>query len=501
MPAPRRIVTGNLGDYPQGAEIDSPDPTVHNAAALLHNIEHPASGLKNHPAIEDDQVTSPQTAFENESGVSLESVISTDELKRRPARPADYLAENQALIALAREIVSSPQNILQKLAETALTLCHAGSAGISLLEPDGAHFHWPALAGEWSAYVGGGTPREYGPCGTVLDRNAPQLMSHPERHFRYLESVTPGIEEALLIPFYIEGKAVGTIWVIAHDTAYRFDVEDLRVMTNLGAFASAAYQMLAGTARVESAQSELQRSIGTNESLLRDIQEHTQAEAMLTELSGRVIQAQDDERRRIARDLHDTTGQALAALGMNLAQMEGNSSPANADKFAECMQLISSASAEIRNLSYLLHPPLMDELGLGSAIEEYATGFERRSGLKITVEVSGDVGRLQGNREIALFRIIQESIGNIHKHSGSPTASIRLFRDGQSVVLEIIDQGRGIEHREGAGFKYGVGLRSMQERLRPFSGTLDIESSAAGTKLTVILPQTPAMIPEQIDEI
>lgn len=463
-------------------------------------------------------MSSSHTAFENESQVSLESVISTAELSRRPARPADHVAENRALIALAREMVISPNSILQKLTETALTLCRAGSSGISLLEPDGEHFHWPAITGAWSVHVGGGTLREFGPCGTVLDRNSPQLMCRPERHFDYLAAVTPGIEEALLIPFYLEGKAVGTIWVIAHDSTHRFEAEDLRVMTNLATFAAAAYQMLQNRGRIESTQSELRHSLGvqqelqerteetikrrterlalTNESLLGEVRERTQAEAALTELSGWVIQAQDEERRRIARDLHDTTGQVLAALIMNLAQMKNSSSPASASRFAECLDLAASASAEIRNLSYLLHPPMMDELGLGSTVTDYAAGFENRSGLKITVEVSSDLGRLQGNREIALFRVIQESLANIHRHSGSATANIRIFRDGQSVILEVTDQGRGLACRDDGRLRYGVGLRSMQERLRPFNGSLAIESSDAGTKVTVILPQAPAAIPE-----
>jgi signal transduction histidine kinase len=351
-----------------------------------------------------------------------------------------------------------------------------------------------------------------------LDRNAPQLMSHPERYFDYLASVTPEIEEVLLIPFYIEGKAVGTIWVIAHDSTHRFDAEDLRVMTNLATFAAAAYQMLQSTARIESTQSELRHSLGahqelqdrteetikrrterlalTNELLVNEVRERTHAEAALAELSAQFLQAQDEERRRIARDLHDTTGQALAALSMNLAQMQNSFSPANALRLAECLELASSASSEIRNLSYLLHPPMMDELGLGSALADYAAGFEGRSGLKIAVEVSSDVGRLQGNREIALFRIVQEGLGNIHRHSGSPTANIRIFRDNQSVVLEVTDQGRGLTRREDGKLMYGVGLRSMQERLRPFNGSLSIESSDAGTKVTVMLPQAPAVIPE-----
>jgi two-component system NarL family sensor kinase len=242
-------------------------------------------------------------------------------------------------------------------------------------------------------------------------------------------------------------------------------------------------------------QSELPSSLGSNELLRSDTRERTEMEAVLSELSGRVMQAQDDERRRIARELHDTTGQSLAALSMTLSQMQANASSANAAKFTECLDLISAASSEIRSLSYLLHPPLMDELGLGSAIADYAEGFESRSGLKVSVDVSNDVGRLQGNREIALFRIIQESLGNIHKHSGSPMANIRMFREEDKVVLEITDQGRGLQVREGGRFRYGVGLRSMQERLRQFGGFLSLESSAAGTKVTVILPKTRAVEP------
>jgi signal transduction histidine kinase len=280
--------------------------------------------------------------------MTLESVISTEELKRRPTRPADHAAENTALIALAKEMVTSPNDILQKLADAALALCHAGSSGISLLEADGAHFHWPAITGALAALVGGGTPREYGPCGTVLDRNAPQLMSQPQRYFTYLDAITPSIEELLLIPFYIEGEAVGTIWVVAHDSSHRFQAEDLRVMTNLGTFAAAAYQTLANAARMRETESELRHSLGVqqelqnlteetvvrrtgqlavaNESLLAQVLERTQAEATLIELSRRLMSAQDDERRRIARELHDTTGQVLAALSMNLNKMRRSSS-------------------------------------------------------------------------------------------------------------------------------------------------------------------------------
>jgi PAS domain S-box-containing protein len=178
-------------------------------------------------------------------GHQLRSMLSMAELDIRPSRPPNYEAESRALVALSSELATSPGNILQKLAETALTLCHAHSAGLSLLEDgDGrSRFHWRAIAGQWSPHVDGGTPRTFGPCGTVLDRNVAMICSHPELDFPYWAPIKPVLEEGLLIPFYIKGEAVGTIWVVAHDTSRRFDAEDLRVMTNLGTFAAAAYQV------------------------------------------------------------------------------------------------------------------------------------------------------------------------------------------------------------------------------------------------------------------
>ena len=184
---------------------------------------------------------------------SLRSVISTAELSKRASRPPDYAAECHALIALAEQLAASPDGILQKLAETALMLCNAQSAGISLLEPDGKHFYWPAIAGQWAEKVGGGTPRDYGPCGTVLDRDTALLFSHPELDFDYFAPVTPLIEEALLMPFHVDGKAVGTVWIVMHDLSRRFNSEDLRLMTDLGAFAASAYQAFGALTQVNAA--------------------------------------------------------------------------------------------------------------------------------------------------------------------------------------------------------------------------------------------------------
>src|SRR5258706_2234545 len=162
-------------------------------------------------------------------------------------------------------------------------------------------------------------------------------------------------------------------------------------------------------------------------------------------------------------------------------------SDANLRRFEECRALITTAVSEIRDLSYLLHPPLMDEHGLPSAVAEYVEGFVKRSGIRIQVEIPKELRRLEGNREITLFRI-QESLGNIHRHSGSATATLRIFCLDQDIVLEIRDQGRGLAAGSDKR-NTGVGIRSMQERLRQFGGTLQIESNEAGTSVRAVLPQ------------
>jgi PAS domain S-box-containing protein len=211
--------------------------------------------------------------------------------------------------------------------------------------------------------------------------------------------------------------------------------------------------------------------------------------ASLRSLTGLLIRAQDDERRRIARELRDSTGQALVALSKTIDRMEMDSSLENLNRFQECRELIASATAEIRDLSRLMHPPLIDDLGLTAALAEYTQGFEMRSGLTVELEISDEVGRLDRDREIALFRIIEESLRNIHRHSGSNVASIKIFCLGEEVVLEIRDQGRGPRTDGGSHTTLGVGIRGMQERLRLFGGTLSIESAATGTSVRAALPR------------
>ena len=175
---------------------------------------------------------------------SLDSILCTDELRRRPRRPPDYEKENRALVALASALADPQSNILQTLAETILEVTQCDSSGLSLLTKDdgGKRFYWPAIAGIWSPHIGGGTPRDFGPCGDVLDCNRTLLFKHFERRYPYLLPVIPVAEECLLVPFYVGGRAVGTIWAIMHSDRRKFDAEDERLMNTLGQFASLAYQ-------------------------------------------------------------------------------------------------------------------------------------------------------------------------------------------------------------------------------------------------------------------
>ena len=186
-----------------------------------------------------------RTARGEDRGMApLETILRTDDLWRRPHRPADHQSENAALAKLVRALSETPGSILQTLADTVLEILDADSAGLSLLTDKGDAFYWAAIAGDWNPHMGGGTPRDFGPCGDVLDHDTPLLFSRWEQRYPYLAEATPLAEEGLLVPFYVGGKSVGTIWAIAHSDRRKFDAEDLRQLESMGRFASAAYQTM-----------------------------------------------------------------------------------------------------------------------------------------------------------------------------------------------------------------------------------------------------------------
>jgi PAS domain S-box-containing protein len=223
-----------------------------------------------------------------------------------------------------------------------------------------------------------------------------------------------------------------------------------------------------------------------------------QAEGSLRELSARILQLQDNERRRIARELHDSTAQNLVAVSMNLASIR-EMVPTDSDLLQTLVddtgKLIDQAQSEIRTISYLLHPPLLDELGLASALQWYVNGFNKRSGIEVRLEVGEDVGRMPREYELTLFRIVQEALTNIHRHSRSRTAQISLYRQDDGIRLEIADQGCGVPQAtlralETVGASLGVGIAGMRERVRQLGGTLDIASATNGTVITTHMPVT-----------
>ncbi|MGA8429885.1 MAG: GAF domain-containing sensor histidine kinase [Candidatus Sulfotelmatobacter sp.] len=419
---------------------------------------------------------------ENPTTVGLESIISTAQLSGRRTRAPNHVAENDALIALAEKMATSPNDILQKLAETALQLCHAQTCGISLLDSYGVRFYWPALAGVWASHVGGGMPRDFSPCGTVLDRNAAQLMSHPERHFAYFAAVTPWIEEVLLVPFYVGGKAVGTIWVIVHDQSHGFDTEDLRVMNNLATFAAAAYQTL----------QYMKSAKVVNEHLESEVQRRTGA---LQQLSAKLMRSQDDEHRRIARNLHDSLGQYLTSIKLNLESLRRSDAPdkEKEEALSSALESVERSIVETRTLSCLLHPPLLDEIGFASAAGWFADEFAKRSGIEVKLDLPDGLKRLPQSTEIALFRILQESLTNVHRHSGSSIVKVRLQASEHEAVFTVQDFGRGmradlIQGSQISENHFGVGLRGMRERVNDLDGNFEIESGADGTTITVSIP-------------
>jgi PAS domain S-box-containing protein len=226
-----------------------------------------------------------------------------------------------------------------------------------------------------------------------------------------------------------------------------------------------------------------------------------QQSEQLRELSNRLLKTQDDERRRIARELHDSAGQLITVLGMNLAgiaQRVGQN-PSLSDTVEDTQNLVQQLSREIRTTSYLLHPPLLDENGLSQAIHWYMQGLKERSDLEIELSVPENFGRLPADLELTIFRIVQEGLTNIHRHSGSKTATIRLSRSADSVLLKIEDQGKGISPEKLAALRAqrtGVGITGMRERVRHLKGVMDIQSNGTGATISVTFPV--AMVPTSI---
>jgi PAS domain S-box-containing protein len=226
-----------------------------------------------------------------------------------------------------------------------------------------------------------------------------------------------------------------------------------------------------------------------------DITRRKQIENELRVLSGRLLSLRDEERRRVARDLHDSVGQMLAGATMNLAMVQqrlaGVAEPATLQFLGDLASLLDQSVKEIRTMSYLLHPPLLDEVGLPSALQWYVSGFCSRSQIKVELEVPQDLGRFRSDLELALFRIVQEALTNVHRHSGSATAKITISRSPSQIRLKVEDQGKGMplpisDNQESP--LLGVGISGMRERVRNLGGQIQIRSGNSGTAVEVCFP-------------
>ena len=266
------------------------------------------------------QSGAPSEASISCGAASLESILCTEELLRRPCRPPEHETENSALAAMVSALADSPRTILQTLADKVLEILRADSAGLSLLTKDRQRFYWAAIAGAWQPHIGSGTPRDFGPCGDVLDHDIPMLFSHWERRYPYLSMSLPLADEGLLAPFYVNGTAVGTIWAIAHSAHRKFDAEDLRLLESMSRFASAAYQAVVSIedlklviAAREKVQTELRELTDSLETQVRArTEELEQRNKQLAEARGRLA----EEKLRLERsEAYMAEAQRLANTG------------------------------------------------------------------------------------------------------------------------------------------------------------------------------------------
>ena len=246
-----------------------------------------------------------------------------------------------------------------------------------------------------------------------------------------------------------------------------------------------------------------------NQHLERRVRERTielkRAEESARQLGAQVLKMQDEERRRIARDLHDSVGQAVAILSMNLGALgrSENLSQRESAIVFDSKEIAQGVSDEVRTISYLLHPPLLDDMGLPAALKWYVNGFSKRTGIAADLDLSRNFGRLPEDCEIAIFRIVQEALTNVHRHSESICASVRVAVSPANVRVEIADRGKGIPRGQQddfpAGGTMGVGLSGMRERVAQLGGQMSLQSSPAGTTVSATLPLCSSQAPAIAD--
>ncbi|MCC2658669.1 MAG: hypothetical protein K0Q76_3777 [Panacagrimonas sp.] len=333
--------------------------------------------------------------------VPLEAVLLTQQLRVRPQREPDYRGEASALSALADALARSPGTILQTLAEITRTTLRVGTAGISLLSEDGTQIRWPAIAGAWSRHIGSGLPRSASPCGVVIDRCASELFHRPDRVFTGSTDPDYPIEEALLAPFSVDGRPVGTVWAVAHDESRTFDAEDQRLLISLATFAAGAYQVVSGMAHLEVQGHALRDSRSELEA------ERSRLQAILDTIPAGLIMLDEHGAPLIENDEWKQTWTGTATLDA-------------APQYDRYKGFRPDTGERIADHEW----PVVISLKQGNAMQDVVLDIERFDGTRGTIVVSSapildSAGRVKGavaaNMDISELRSTQQRLQEAHK--------------------------------------------------------------------------------------
>jgi signal transduction histidine kinase len=435
----------------------------------------------------------------------LDEVLVTSKLRSRRRRPNPEI-ENVALRKLARVMAETPERLVDTLLNIALELCDAGSAGLTVMETLSSGdevFRWTNMVGAMSPYLGRVTPKEQSASYITIERNCPQLFLYPGRYFPYAKKIQPTVVEALVLPVRMGNEKHRVIWIVTHVPNVHFDAEDVRIMTALADFTSSGLRLLSSRDQPQEARLTPEDEVAPDPKKADAVQPSARAE-MEAEILARTVKLQrllasetarqDDERRHLSHALHDSALQygSAVALAFAVAKTEVETAKKEARISAAC-GLAERCTSEIRAISYLLYPPLLDELGISAAISVYLEDFVKQSGVRVDLDVPEDLGRLPMAIEVLLFRIVQQGLSNVRRHSGSTTARVEVTREARRVSVMVGDEGRGIPEEILREFNTGKdrfksGLLGMRERVWVLNGQFDIWSSDGGTTVLVTLP-------------
>jgi signal transduction histidine kinase len=400
----------------------------------------------------------------------LESILCTGELLNRPRRPPDHERENLALGALVSALADSPRTILQTLADKVLEVLDADSAGLSLLTKDGNRFYWAAIAGAWRPHLGGGTPRDFGPCGDVLDCNATMLFTHWERRYPYLSAAMPLAEEGLLVPFFVNGKAVGTIWTIAHRHHRKFDAEDQRLLESMGRFASAAYQTVESIEKLKSEVAARQKAETELRELTDGLERQVRARTKELEHRNEALAKARSELAHVARvtslgvltaSIAHEVNQPLAAIAAN-----GESSLhwlTRDEPDIEKVQLLTKrVVAEARRASEIIgrirdmtsqRAPEQKLLSIDDVINESLSFLHhelQEKGIIVSLDLTRELPQIAGDRTQLQQVIVNLTINAVQAMTQLAPADRRIsvgtmLSDPETVCCSIEDSGPGID--------------------------------------------------------